>query len=89
MGGIPPAGGVPLGRGAAINSLPWAQGFSFTVLPGREQRPPCPHSNKSGGEGGTQGLAFSTTLPGGGRARFGEGQTLPAGAYAQGARAYA
>lgn len=36
-----------------------------------------------------QGLAFSTTLPGGGRARFGEGQTLTAGAYAQGARAYA
>lgn len=38
---------------------------------------PCPHSDKSGGEGGTHCLAFCTAWPGGGRACLPEGQRLP------------
>lgn len=80
-------------------AFPLAGGRSYLLYQGHRALPlrpqgegtaaTLPHSNKSGGEGGTQNRATTATLPGGGRARFGEGQTLPAGAYTKGARAYA
>lgn len=75
------------GRPARRRRISW-QGGRFYFLPvwqrlpcctatGERQRPPCPHSDKSGGEGGTLRLACCTARPGGGRACLPEGQRLP------------
>jgi hypothetical protein len=64
-------------QGGRFYSLPEWQRLPCRCAAGECQRPPCPHFDKSGGEGGTLHFAGSTAVPGGGRACLPKGQRLP------------
>lgn len=74
---IPAAAGVPLvllGRGPHDFFSPGPVALPLLHLSGSEQRPPCPHFNESGGEGGTHRFSVFARLAG-----LGPGRAFPRG----------